>query len=339
MSQLYIDKKYASIIAGRLRNVQYKGTSSVVLSFTHSCERAESRKRRGVFLMFKNRVFFKCHNCGAACSLGNFLKEYDAALAAEYRMELFRVGVFRGSSSESELPVSLAEPEPVKPASLIGLTSFKEIGVTNPARQYLDRRALPVSAIHKFWLAPKFYSWASQFESVFSKFKEQVPRLILPYYAADQSLIGFSCRAFGKEMPKYIQLRLNKQTEFIYGLDTLDTSKPIIAVEGQIDSLFLPNAIAVGSANYNLDFIHRHKDRVIIVPDNDFRRNPQVCEQLKRAITRGATVSLLPASWHKDINDIIRRDKISAADLMLHILSNQKSGASALLELTLERRC
>ncbi len=122
-------------------------------------------------------------------------------------------------------------------------------------------------------------------------------------------------------------------------MDRVDVSKPIIAVEGQIDSLFLDNAVAVGSANYNLDYINGNRDQVIIVPDNDFRRNRQVCEQLKSAVMRGAAVSLLPAHWSKDINDIVKRDKVSKSDLMRQILGNKRRGAEALLELTLERRC
>ena len=337
MSQLIVDRKYAAMISNRLRNVQFKGSGSVILSFSHSCEREDSRKRRGYFLIHTGKVFLRCHHCGVSCSLGTFLKDLDPNLAAEYRMELFKEGVF-GTRAIQE-PTTKIEPTAPRTTTLDGLTNFRDLARTNPARLYLDRRAIPEDKIGLFYLAPKFYSWASQYEPVVKRFKTDVPRLILPVYDAQRSLLGFSCRAFGKEAPKYIQLRLNKSAEFIFGLDRIDPTQPVIAVEGQIDSLFLDNAIAVGSANYNIEYVNQNRDRVIIVPDNDFRRNRQVCEQLKSAVLRGAAMSLLPANWHKDINDIIKKDGVDKATLMRHILGNRKSGAEALLELTLERRC
>jgi DNA primase len=161
---------------------------------------------------------------------------------------------------------------------------------------------------------------------------------VIPYYAEDKTLLGFACRAFGKESPKYIQLRIDKNREFIYGADKIDSTKPIIAVEGQIDSMFLENAVAMGTANYNSDYLSQHKDNVIIVPDNDFRRNPHVCSQLKKAINSGFKICLLPDSWKKDINDNVKSG-IDRKDIMDYILSNHKQGAEALLEFTLEKRC
>lgn len=337
MSQLIVDRKYAAMISNRLRNAQFKGGGNVILSFSHHCERADSRKRRGYLLTHSGKAFFRCHHCGASCSLGNFIKELDPNLAAEYRMELFKAGVFRAKPQET---IALTEErEEPKAADFQGLINYPELAKSNPARQYLERRQIPEEHIRLFYLAPRFYSWAAQYESSFAKFKEQVPRLVLPVYAANKTLMGFSCRAFGKEQPKYIQLRLDKTKEFIFGLDRIEHDKPVIAVEGQIDSLFLDNAVAVGSANYNLDYINSNRDQVVIVPDNDFRRNRQVCEQLKSAVLRGAAVSLLPAHWSKDINDIVRKDKISKEDLMRQIIGNRRRGAEALLELTLERRC
>jgi len=337
MSQLIVDRKYAAMISNRLRNCQFKNTSSVILSFSHSCERSDSRKRRGYFLIHTGKVFFRCHHCGVSCAFGVFLKELDQNLAAEYRMELFKEGVFR--SKPQDLYPLEQEASEKKIASFDGLINFADIAKTNPARLYLDRRAIPADKVNLFYLAPKFYSWAAQYDAAFERFKQEAPRLILPVLDESSKLLGFSCRAFGKEQPKYIQLRVDKTAEFIYGRERIDLSKPVIAVEGQIDSLFLDNAVAVGSANYNVDFINDNLDRVIIVPDNDFRRNRQVCEQLKSAIARGATVSLLPSRLHKDINDIVRKDKIDKEALMSQIISNKKSGAAALLELTLEKRC
>jgi DNA primase len=177
-----------------------------------------------------------------------------------------------------------------------------------------------------------------QFEEVFEKFPVDHPRLVIPYYNEDKLLIGFVCRAFKNEQPKYIQLRIDKDSEFLYGLDKLDTMKPFIALEGQIDSMFLKNAMAVGNANYGAKFLADHKDNAIIVPDNDFRRNPSVCKQLRKAIESGFKVCMLPSTWKKDVNDIVKSG-VSSQEIEDYIFNNVKQGPSALMEFVLEKRC
>jgi DNA primase len=331
---LYIDLKFVSLISNRLRNWLHKGNGKS--AFSHHCERHDSNKRRAYFLPFKGRIVMKCHHCGVSTSIGNFIKEIDPTLYSEYKLEVFRETNGIGATTETPKPVN-SNPTPII-AELDGLIPFKTLARTNPARTYLERRALPADKIDLFYLAPKFFKWASKYESSFKNFKVDHPRMVLPFYSADKKLIGFICRAFGKEDRKYIQIRVDKTAEYIYGLDKVDLSKPIIVVEGQIDSLFLDNCIAAGSANYNLDFVLKH-DNVIIVPDNDFRRNVQVCDQLKSIVKKGKTISLLPSHWKKDINDIIKKDKISKEELMEYILSHRKSGAEALLEIALEKKC
>jgi hypothetical protein len=270
----------------------------------------------------------------------------DPGLYSEYRMEVFResasptpqISDEEKDALESKPLISAPESTP-KIDYFKDLINFSTIAPSNPARKYLDRRKIPDDKIDRFYLVHKFYRWASQIDPIFKKFQVETPRLILPNYGENKELLGFSCRAFGKEIPKYIQLRLDKEKEFVYGTDAIDKGKPIIAVEGQIDSLFLDNAVAVGSANYSSHYLHCNSANVVIVPDNDFRRNPLVCGQLKKAIQRGFNVCLLPDRWHKDVNDIIRKDGVTSQELMTYILSNRKNGASALLELTLEKRC
>ena len=343
MHSLYIDLKYVGIISVRLRNFLNKGNH--VSSFSHVCERNNSNKRRGYFLPYKGSILFKCHHCGQSTSLGNFINGMDPGLYSEYRMEIFKESAAPSpkiSNEEKEVFDSNPLITEVGPGTLDlfkGLINFSTIAPSNPARRYLERRQIPSDKIDLFYLVHKFYSWASQIDPVFEKFQVEAPRLILPNYGENKELLGFSCRAFGKEIPKYIQLRLDKGKEFVYGTDRIDKSKPIIAVEGQIDSLFLDNAIAVGNANYSSNYLRCNSANVIIVPDNDFRRNPVVCGQLKKAIQNGFCVSILPDKWHKDVNDIIKKDNVTRQELMTYILSNRKSGIAALLELTLEKRC
>ncbi len=328
---LYIDLKYASLVSNRLRNWTFKGNGKS--AFSHHCERSDSNKKRAHLSPYKGLLMMRCFHCGISVPFGKFLREVDSVLYDQYRLEVFR------ETSINPPPQRVEEQlkKTIATAQFSGLIPYSELARTNPARAYLERRQLPDDKINLFYLATKFFKWASQYEPSFKRFKEDHPRLILPAYDENKKVLGFSCRAFGKEDPKYIQIRLDKTSEYVYGLDTIDKTKPIIVVEGQIDSLFLDNCVAVGSANYNVDFVL--SNNVIIVPDNDFRRNIQVCNQLKNIVKKGKTICLLPGHFKKDINDIIKKDKITKQQLMEYILTHQKSGAEALLEIALEKKC
>jgi hypothetical protein len=102
--------------------------------------------------------------------------------------------------------------------------------------------------------------------------------------------------------------------------------------------LFLDNAVAVGNANYSSEFLEKNKENVVIIPDNDFRRNPQVCAQLKKAIQAGFAICILPDHWKKDVNAIIQSG-VTKQEIQNYIQTNTKRGLAATLEFTLEKKC
>jgi hypothetical protein len=311
MSNTIIDKKFIGLVSGRLRNLIYKNTASVVASFTHSCERPESRKRRGHFLSYPDGVFMRCFNCGESLPLSKFLQDQDPTLYREYCLENFKEGIWE--SKEEYRPV-LVEPVKEEPKVELdyfqGLISHRDLPENHPAMQYIAKRMIPKARYDELYIAPQFYRWASRIDPIFKKFTVEVPRLILPYYDINKNLLGFSCRAYGKEQPKYIHLRTDETREFIYGQDHVDIKKLIFVVEGQIDSMFLDNCVAIGRASYKSGFLETHKNNLVIIPDNDFRRNIHVCEQIKKAVTSGFTVCFLPDYWKKDINDIVKSGRV-----------------------------
>lgn len=339
MSSTIIDKKYVGFVSSRLKNITYKNTGSVLASFTHSCERPESRKTRGHFLNHNGSVFFKCFNCSESLPLSKFLQDIDPSLYREYCLENFKEGVWE---SKKEYKPTLSTPVKSESKAIYNhftdLISYSSLPIGNPALKYISNRQIPEARYKDLYLVPKFFKWASKIDPVFKTFKIDSPRLIIPCFDSTKKLLGFTCRAFGKEMPKYIHLRIDKEQEFIYGQHRIDINKTLLVVEGQLDSLFLDNCLAIGRADYKSDFLETHKAKVVIIPDNDFRRNLHVCNQLKKAITSGFTVCLLPDSWKKDINDIVRSG-ITANEIEQYVFKNKKSGAAALLELALEKRC
>jgi hypothetical protein len=132
---------------------------------------------------------------------------------------------------------------------------------------------------------------------------------------------------------------VDKARPKIFGLNRLDRNRDIFAVEGQIDSMFLDNSIAVNGADYGLPFLEQNKDKIVVVPDSDWKRNVQVYKSLTRVIDAGFRVSLLPESlpW-KDINDCVVKGKLTKSKIMEIVKNNVTSGLMAKAEIATRKK-
>jgi hypothetical protein len=337
----YIDLKYAKLLGGRLPNFKQKRGN--VFAFSHSCEDASKGrvKARANFYQVDDAMMFHCYHCSSSSLFSNFLRSEDPSLYQEYRMETFKEskgGLGTGAIFKKQDPtptVPIQKKSEVIDSSLIPITS---LDTKSGVMAYINSRRIPEEYHQHLFVAKDFYSFASKYDEIFtsiSKVNRPHPRLVFPFLDQDGSVICYSGRSFGDEQPKYVTVMVDKNRPKIYGLWKLDINKDIIAVEGQIDSLFLDNAIAVNGADYGLPFLTEHRDRIIVVPDSDWKRNRQVYKSLETVIDSGFRVALLPESvpW-KDINDCVVKGGLSRHKLMELIRSNVTSGLRAKLELS-----
>ena len=116
-------------------------------------------------------------------------------------------------------------------------------------------------------------------------------------------------------------------------MNKVDKSKTIYVTEGPIDSLFLPNSIAVGGSDFKKidDSI---KENAIIIYDNE-PRNTEIIKKIEEVVDLGYTVCI----WNdkrvkglKDINDMIQSG-LTSEDVIEIINSNSFTGLSAKLKL------
>jgi len=90
----------------------------------------------------------------------------------------------------------------------------------------------------------------------------------------------------------------------LYGANNIDQTKPIYVVEGQFDSMFLPNCVAVGSSNLVTVAKTFDKNSCTLVYDNQ-RRNDDIYRAMQRAIDQDFSVVIWPDSiTEKDINEM-----------------------------------
>jgi hypothetical protein len=185
---------------------------------------------------------------------------------------------------------------------------------------------------------PKFKEFVNKLKYSFTDTKYDAPRLIIPFYDEDGKCIAFQGRAFGKEQPKYITIKLDETVEKIYGLDRMDHNKRVYVTEGPIDSMFIPNAIAVAGAGFNTKFIQAIKDNATLIMDNE-PRSPQICKFIEKLIDEDYAVCLWPETIeHKDINEMVMHGA-SIDTIMNTINTNTFQGMEAKLKFVEWRKC
>jgi transcription elongation factor Elf1 len=281
---LYIDKKYASILGGRLRNFKQKNDYLWNFSCPVCGDSSKNKlKARGYIYRVKSDLFVKCHNCGYGTNLGNLIKRVDQKLYDEYVLERYTSGASK-YNDHKEVTVPDSKPILLEDDILSPLKRIDLLDETHPAVKYVADRKIPKDRWKYLYFAPKFKKFTN---SVSPKFVEPIegehPRMIIPFFTDAGKCFAFQARAYGDEQPKYYTIKVDEKTEKIYGLDRIDFSKKIYVVEGPIDSLFLPNAIAVSGASFDTPTIKSLLTNAVIVMDNE-PRNKEIVNTLKRVI-------------------------------------------------------
>ena len=131
---------------------------------------------------------------------------------------------------------------------------------------------------------------------------------------------------------RYVTVRMNDTTtKLVYGMDRVDKDRKVYIVEGQIDSLFLPNAIASGdSALGATSNLFQAKQKVLVF-DNE-PRNKEIVKLMQNAITSDHDIVIWPDNVvGKDINEMVMRgmDPLEIKDI---IDSNTINGLAAQLK-------
>lgn len=328
---IYIDQQYINLLSSRLRNFK-----RVKEDFNFSCPICgDSAKRpklaRAWLYRGQNEYNFKCYNCDVPISFYGLFKKIDNELFKKYLMEKTL-----GSSSFIIPKMEDKIIEEFKPINniLSELYSIEELENTHPVIKYVTKRKIPRNKWNKIYFAPKFMTWVNSIKpETFNQnaVKYDHPRLIFPFFNLKNEPFGFSARAFGKENPKYMIIKLDDNEEKIFGLENVNFNKKFYVVEGQIDSLFLDNSIAVAGASFSSKYINNNKNNAVIIYDNE-PRNKQIMDSLEKVINLGFNVFIWPNNIKaKDINDLIldgyTKDKIETM-----INENTYSGLMALIK-------
>ena len=312
---MYIEQKYLLLISSQLSQFTKKGD----YLYNFRCpicgdSQTNKNKARGYIYQVKNNTNFKCHNCGASMSFNNLLKEIDVNLHKQYTLEKFKEG-HTGRNFVVEAP-KFEFKKPVFKKSI----NLPKASTNSFANEYLVNRKIDPD---KFYYADKFMEWTNTQKQTFDTITRDESRIVIPMYDENKNLIGFQGRALGKSFTKYITVMLNEESPKIYGLEKVDSTKPIYIVEGPFDSTFIQNAIAMCGSDVDIGSFNW--SNYIYVFDNE-PRNREIVNRVSKTIGRGNKIVIWPNNIiDKDINDMV----LSGHDVMSVVELNTYSALEA----------
>jgi len=322
---IIIDTKYLSLLSPRLD--RFKKVRDYLWNFRcPQCgdSQKSKSKARGYVYRKKTDLFFKCHNCGVGQSVGNLIKDLDPFLHKQYIMERYKAG--ETGKRKSKAPEFKFETPTFKPKETkIDLPSIESLPKEHYARVYCEGRTIPQQFMNKIFYSEDFKEWAlSVCQIDYSNLMGKEPRLVIPFFDKDNQLIGAQGRALQESKVRYVTVKVHEDVPKVFGLERWNSDQHTYLVEGPIDSLFLPNCLAVAGADMS-DLGILNKDRTTLIFDNE-PRNFQIVRSMIKSLQDGWNVVIWPNSITcKDINDMVLTS-IKDARLVEIINTNTYSG-------------
>jgi len=331
----YIDLKFVNAISYKLDKFSKKGDYLFNFRCPHCGDSKKSKtKARAYVYRVKNDMFFKCHNCSMGQNLANLIKFLDPKLHDQYILERYK-----GSAQATQKPKFDFKPPEFKKVSILdGLKKISELDQKHPARLYVSKRKIPEKYFDILYLTEKFMTLVNKVKpNTFKDVTKDYPRLIIPFYNLQGEVFAFQGRAFGNEQPKYLTVKINEETQKVYGLERINFQLPVSIVEGPIDSLFVDNCLAAGGA----DLFLKNKipnEQVTYIFDNE-PRNKEIVNRMYDVVEKDFNIVIWPEEIQsKDVNEMIMKG-MTTAELSAIISTNTFSKLEALTKLNLYKKC
>lgn len=305
---IFIDRKYLKLISPKLNRFTQKKEDLFNFRCPFCGDSQKNKfKARGYVYRKKNDYYYKCQNCGVGHTMYNFINLVDSNLVKEYAMERYTNGE---TGSQNYPKPKVEEPKFEKPVfrkkKQLNLPKISELPVEHYAHQYCIGRKIPSDTYDKLYYANDFKIFIDEILPDHGKdLKSDDPRLIIPFYDEDGTLLAVQGRSLRDSKIRYITIKLAEDSIKIFGLDKVKKDEKVYVTEGPIDSLFLSNAVATADANLLNAVNYIQKDKLVLIFDNE-PRNKDICRIMDKAIEEHFQICIWPEMiQEKDINEMI----------------------------------
>lgn len=310
---VWVDEKYLRQLASQLSQFKQKGTGLYNFRCPFCNDSATNKtKARGYIFAKRQVLLYKCHNCDLALPFGAFLKRLSRPLFDEYIMEKFETK--RTSAKHvHHAPVfntPAAIPQQDTHDEAICLAHEPRVPVQQEVLAFVQQRQLPASAYARLYSTARARTWLTRLVGAdkAASLKDDLPYLVIPLTLPDGTWYGAQLRLITRK--EYLTFRWGHDSLRTFGLDAWKPDALTYCMEGPLDALCLPNAIAFCGSDL-LGGLERMKengmsvvDRVLVW-DNE-PRNPQIAKHLAQAIDLNERVVIWPHGLPKDANDMIK---------------------------------
>jgi hypothetical protein len=252
------------------------------------------KKKRGWILKNKNPWMYHCFNCNCSIPAEHWLKLYFNYYYNEYFKECYKIdlGIKQQEVKKNVVEeIKYSEVDEVRHFIPIIMDPYN-FALTKYAIEYCKNRMIPFDTYSKWYI------------SLEGKYHH---RLIIPFYDDKGKIYSYQARTLINDELKYIN-RVDAKNN-IYNYYNVDPLKPVIILEGPIDSIFVSNSIALTGVKINDSLLNKFKLRYFLL-DNDesgFEKSMALLTEgeyiflWKKFLTR---IKMLDKKI-KDINDVI----------------------------------
>lgn len=309
---VHIDTKFINMLSPRLDRFQWKKQGLAVCRCP-ICGDSEKNKNKTRFYLYERggNYFCKCHNCGFSSLLVTFIRKLDEMLYRQYRMETLKEsGVVNMKPTHGHARTHAGTHAPACERILSLLPSLSSLSSEHPAVQWARGRKLPSEAMNRLYYADNYGEWALNIDPEVKAGDDS--RIVIPIIDAMGRLVGAQGRILGgkqdRSVIRYLTVKADKEaSKQWYGMDRCNPKNQVIVVEGPIDSLFLPNAVAMVGLSDALNIPTELKDSNLIFALDNEPRNKEVVAAMEKLIDAGHKVCVWSDRMRgmKDINDMV----------------------------------
>lgn len=347
----FIDKKFINLVSGQLDRFKWKNDKLANCRCPICGDSTKNKnKARGFFFIKKNDFFYKCHNCGVGHSLYRFLETVNPSLMKDYSLERWKNGE-NGKSNyvkpEEEQMIFSKPKFKSKHDLLKPLQCVKDLKEDHICRQFVEMRRIPKKFWNVLYYAENFLNYMKLVDPELSptQWTTAQPRLVIPFFNKKDDVVAVQGRSLSlkdefnaRTTLRYITVKSDKSIERLwYGMWRANPKKRVYVVEGPLDSMFIPNTVAmVGAAALDKTPARFENTDMVYVLDNE-PRNRQIIKFNEDLIYQGKTVCIWPDGIsEKDINDMVYR--MTSKEIKKIIDENAVSGLSAKMRLNRWRK-
>lgn len=311
----YIDVKFLSLISSRFKNFKrVKQDLWNCRCFICGDSKKSTRKARGYFSKHKEKIIYHCFNCDETYGLKEILENLDPFLYKEYKYEIFK------STYQTKIKNNVKEEDLLikndieskfnkrKENSLLDklLHRLDTLDENNIAYQYCVGRKIPIDKFNRLYYIDDITK-VNNIKENSSLNISPAPRLALPLYTSKGELASISFRALQGEKFRYLIVKIKEDVSCFFGINEIDKSKPVYVVEGQIDSLFIDNCIAVSGTGFDKINELNLPNKILIFDNQPY--NKEVCKIINKHIRKGEKMVIWPSNViEKDINEMVLSD-------------------------------